>query len=62
LDRDAIAALENATEFIGTAKRNIWIYFYCSSIFGCDLIDLLPKGTPVAQRSYVFERTNTGTN
>jgi hypothetical protein len=52
LDRDAIAALENATEFIGTAKRNIWIYFYCSSIFGCDLIDLLPKGTPVAQRSY----------
>jgi hypothetical protein len=27
LDRDAIAALENATEFIGTAKQNIWIYF-----------------------------------
>jgi hypothetical protein len=27
LDRDAIAALENATEFIGCYKENIWIYF-----------------------------------
>jgi hypothetical protein len=32
LDRDAIAALENATEFIGTAKAKYLDLFYCSFI------------------------------
>jgi hypothetical protein len=61
LDRDAIAALENATEFIGTAKQKYLIYFYCSSI-GVDLIDLYYlKERQLRKGRIVFERTKTNT-
>jgi hypothetical protein len=40
LDRDAIAALENATEFIGTAKAKYLDLFFAVLFGGCDLIDL----------------------
>jgi hypothetical protein len=33
LGPDAIAALENATEFIGAPKQKYLDLFYCSSIF-----------------------------
>lgn len=63
LDRDSIAALENTTIFIGTAKQKYLDLFLLQFYFGgCDLIDLYYlKERQLRKGRIVFERTKTNT-
>jgi hypothetical protein len=62
LDRDAIAALENATEFIGNCKAEIFGFFLLQFYLVAVLIDLYYlKERQLRKGRIVFERTKTNT-